>query len=145
MANNKKKKQGVVEIPQDFSYENQDNTYVKAMQVNVNDFVKSRKVFDFYGAHSNCFKIDTLCISILEDPQDGYRSNYGACIFIENPGGFYDTPLSKVRVKLLQSNKEYIFTLVDVKDGHVWLRFGTENADDYYPYFVCSYSPKKPL
>jgi hypothetical protein len=32
---------------------------------------------------------------------------------------------------------------VDVKDGHVWLRFGTDNTDDYYPYFVFEYKPRR--
>lgn len=27
-------------------------------------------------------------------------------------------------------------------DGHVWLRIGTDNTDDYYPSFVFFYQPR---
>ena len=32
--------------------------------------------------------------------------------------------------------------VVDVEDGHVWLTFGTEWYDDYYPMFRFEYKPK---
>ncbi|MFA6049961.1 MAG: hypothetical protein WC761_02085 [Candidatus Paceibacterota bacterium] len=129
-------------IPKNYSYENRDSTYFKAMEVSIDIFADNEQVFDFYGAHSNCFKINNMYITVLEDPQDGYRSNYGACMFVENPGGFFNTPLAQVRISSMKNANRWVYEFVDVEDGHIWLTFGTENTDDYYPYFLYAYIPK---
>jgi len=35
------------------------------------------------------------------------------------------------------------YCLVD-EDNHVWLVIGTDESDDWYPFFVCDYHPKEP-
>ena len=111
-------------------------------------------VLDYYGADGgdNTFKVDDVVFKVLEDPDDGYRSMLGAIDYTEEHNSiFFRQPIAKVRIETYdgvdedewssQSNKGY--QLVDVTDGHVWLRFGTHNYDDYYPMFIFRHTPKE--
>tara|TARA_R110000824_G_scaffold252068_4_gene440714 strand:- start:1236 stop:1679 length:444 start_codon:yes stop_codon:yes gene_type:complete len=116
--------------------------------------VLSGMTVDYYGADSgeHEFKIEGIVFKVLEDPEDGYRSHLGAIEFGEQSKGiFFSKPIAKVRIETYDSecvdstftptsNKGYRF--VDAKDRHVWLEFGTDNYDDYYPYFVFRHTPK---
>lgn len=107
---------------------------------------------DYYGADSgdNCFKIDDIVFKVLEDPNDGYRSCLGVIEYGEqNSSIFFHSPVAKVRIEKFQEASEYGqsnegYRLVDIEDGHVWLEFGTDNFDDYYPMFVFTHYPKSP-
>jgi len=58
---------------------------------------------------------------------------------------FFQTPLARVRVEDCTSGHYGTFdgyNLVDVTDGFVWLTFGTDNCDDYYPMFCFNYQHK---
>lgn len=120
---------------------------------------------NYYGADSGEqeFKVDDIVFKVLEDPDDGYRSCLGCIDYGEQSRGiFFRKPLAKVRIKsfdLTETNTSpaYAYSdaspatqtsvgyrLVDVRDGHIWLEFGTDHADDYYPYFIFRHYPKEP-
>ena len=110
---------------------------------------------EYFGADtaSNEFKVDRIIFKVLEDPDDGYRSHLGVIEYGEQSNSiFFRKPLAKVRIETYEgrphsdwgSASDQGYQLVDIEDGHVWLEFGTDNTDDYYPYFVFRHKPKKP-
>jgi len=130
----------------------------KTMEVDPNNLIGSE--FDFFGAHSKCFKLGSMVFECLEDPDDGYRSCWDMLLIHpdQQMSGFFATPLARVQVQAFGANEksaavsppefQYGFDLVkgwklaDIVDGHVWLEFGTKNYHDYYPYFWFNYQPK---
>jgi len=117
-------------------------------------------VMDYYGADeaSHEFKVDDIIFRVLEDPDDGYRSHLGVIEYGEQSNAiFFRSPVAKIRIESfervptpekpgLEIDCEFMagsgYRFIDVEDGHVWLEFGTDNTDDYYPYFVFKHSPK---
>lgn len=131
--------------------------YRENMLIDLEQLAKSNKAFDFYGAHSNMFKLNTLVLEALEDPNDGYRSYFDSVVITteekNRPTGFFDKPIAKVKLEKIEEEifeiNNYggrgIFSgwkLVDIVDKHVWLKFGTDYSTDYYPCFVFQYEPK---
>jgi hypothetical protein len=114
-------------------------------------------IVDYYGADdaSNEFKVDDIIFRVLEDPDDGYRSHLGVIEYGEQSNAiFFRSPLAKVRIESFERERATGdwdqlggagtgYRFVDVEDGHVWLEFGTDNTDDYYPYFVFRHTPKE--
>lgn len=102
------------------------------------------KTFKFYGVDNVMFKLDRTVWVAIENEDDGYRSHLET-VEARDPkeGIFYRRSLTRVRLE--DDNDGYFrgYRLVDEKDGHVWLRVGTDNVDDYYPMFVFEYQPKK--
>lgn len=96
---------------------------------------------DFYGVNGNTFKLDARAFEVIENEQDGYRSTLDYVRMVPLEGGFFDQPLARVRMRV-QDGGDGLWQLVDVVDDHVWLEFGTANADDYYPCFIFRYQPK---
>ena len=108
---------------------------------------------DYYGADAgdHTFKVDDIVFKVLEDPNDGYRSCLGAIDYTdEHSSIFFRTPIARVCIETYEGrNQEWSqgdqgYQLVDIADGHVWLEFGTDNTDDYYPCFVFRHMPKSP-
>jgi len=106
---------------------------------------------DYYGADAgdHTFKVDDIVFKVLEDPNDGYRSCLGTIDYTDEHNSiFFRTPVARVRIETYEGrNREYSqgdqgYQLVDITDGHVWLEFGTDNTDDYYPCFVFRHMPK---
>jgi hypothetical protein len=103
---------------------------------------------DFYGVDNHSFRvgrgIDVRTFEAMEDEDDGYRSFMGA-VERRADGVFFARPVSKVSLRK-EANRYYrdypMYELVD-ETGHVWLRFGTDTTDEYYPFFVFDYSPLK--
>ena len=103
------------------------------------------KKFKFYGVDNNQFKLDKVAYEALEDENDGYRSCLGAVVVKDiEKSIFFRTAIASVWLVYDLEGSFDGYRLVDVKDSHVWLRFGTDNSDDYYPWFVFEYSPKAP-
>ena len=101
------------------------------------------KRFGFYGVDNNCFKLGRKVYEAIEDEDDGYRSYLHSIEVVKVDGIFFKKPLAYVEVKSTGDGDYFEgYWLEDTKDGHVWLRVGTDNADDYYPYFVFEYQPK---
>jgi len=112
------------------------------------------EIFYFYGVYNNFFKIDDMILEIIEDPDDGYRSCLGAVCHTNNYEemvcNFFDKPLGKVKLKkyvekdVNENSYPDLFDgwiLEDIDTKHCWLTFGTDGSDDYYPYFVFTYTP----
>jgi hypothetical protein len=124
------------------------------------------ETLDYFGCDGgdNTFKLDGVIFKAVEDENDGYRSMLGAIDYSDQHNSiFFSTPIARVRVQTYDSGDEVEpdlpsietdddgddyygvnqgYRLVDVDDGHVWLEFGTNNYDDYYPYFVFRHFPK---
>lgn len=109
------------------------------------------KWHNFYGCDGNCFKLGDVVFEAVENEDDGYRSMLQEVRVRDSEDGcvFFQQPVAIVRMEETSDNGEesdshYTFDgyrLIDT-DGHVWLTFGTDNNDDYYPWFVCRYTPK---
>jgi len=98
------------------------------------------KKVKFYGVCDTCFKINNTIFQAVEDPADGYRSYLGSVELESDVKNLIFFRKSIVDVTIKDSYIGYQF--VD-DSGHCWLQFGTEAANDYYPYFVFRYTPKK--
>ena len=111
-------------------------------------------VVEYYGADDaeNTFMIDGVVFKVREDPDDGYRSYMDTITYNLSTSIFFREPLATVVIEEYNgipddedswhrtTNKGW--RLIDVKDGHKWLEFGTDNYDDYYPMFVFRHFPK---
>ena len=104
----------------------------------VNDICK------FYGVDNLTFKLDHCVYEAVEDPGDGYRS-YLETVKAKDTSEliFFRRSLANVKVTVCERECLEGYTLEDTEDGHVWLTFGTDYTDGYYPYFVFHYTPKQ--
>ena len=109
------------------------------------DCVGTDKTFKFYGIDVNCFKIDDTVFEVMEDPSDGYRSYFDCVNHVPSWDPiFFKRWICDVSIIRYEDVNSEGYKLID-RDGWVWLRFGTDNTDDWYPYFVFEYNPEKPL
>lgn len=102
--------------------------------------------YKFYGVDNHCFKIGSKVLEVLEDESDGYRSCLGS-VEIKDPKdlNFFRTSIDTVIIVSVEiKDGFYGYELRSTADNHVWLRFGTDHADDYYPSFVFNYEPRPP-
>ena len=79
----------------------------------------------------------------VEDPEDGYRSCMRYLRETENPVKNSFPPcevLGQMRENDKWENHD-ILDFVDTVTGKVVLSIGTGNTDDYYPYWVASFTP----
>jgi hypothetical protein len=101
--------------------------------------------FYFYGVDSLMFKLGRYVFEAVEDESDGYRSYFGSFESRNAADGiFLNRAVARVRVESYEDHSSDGWRLVDLRDGHVWLRVGTDNTDDYYPMFVFDYQPREP-
>ena len=101
--------------------------------------------FKFYGVYCNCFKLDKLVYEAVEDEDDGYRSCLNEVVLVDKGSMIFQRRmLARVVVGEADHGDFEGWQLIDAKDGHVWLRFGTDHVDDYYPMFTFEYQPKAP-
>lgn len=105
---------------------------------------KVNSVCKFYGVDNLTFKLDHSIYEVVEYPVDGYRS-YLDTVRVKNSDEliFFRRSLAEVKVGICEENNLKGYILRDVADDHVWLTFGTDYSDDYYPCFVFRYIPKK--
>lgn len=102
---------------------------------------------DFYGVCDTMFKLGDQVFDAVEDPADGYRSYLDSINITDSEEAraaiFFRTPVAKVHVWAARTPDDFDgYELRDIFDGHCWLRIGTANTDDYYPYFVFEYAPR---
>ena len=95
---------------------------------------------------ANCirFRLDGKIYVALEDPDDGYRSAMEK-LFVQDGEMRNVFPPIKVLARR-RPNGRYaecdILELVDTANGQVVLAVGTDNSDDYYPWFVAEWKPQ---
>jgi hypothetical protein len=93
-------------------------------------------VVDFYGVDNHVFCIGInghkAAFEVLEDPSDGYRSYLKTIEVAPIDHIFFATPIAVVLI----TKSQHVWEFVDTQDSrHVWLTFGTANADYFYPVF----------
>ena len=103
--------------------------------------------YDFYGVDNHAFCIGSgsgrMALEAVEDPHDGYRSYFGCFTTAQVGKVFFGASIARVLFEEAKISEEAFegWCLVDVDTGHVWLKVGTGNTNDYYPYFVFEYRP----
>jgi hypothetical protein len=100
----------------------------------------------FCGVDNNSFCVvapggERIAFEVVEDENDGYRSSLEEVKPVPLDGlVFFGAPVATLTVQEEPSLDGY--KLVDVY-GHAWLRFGTDDFEDYYPCFTFDYDPPK--
>lgn len=97
----------------------------------------------YYNNKSNQFQLGSVIFEVVEDEEDGYRSSMREVLILNqnaprNPGEY----LAGVKIESGDFGDFVGFQIVDEVDNHVWLQFGTDHSDSYYPFFVFSFTPK---
>ena len=108
------------------------------------------KIKDFSDEYEDCqvcrFRLDGIVYMAAEDPDDGYRSHMRDLIVDDAAVMKNSFPpcevLCRYRSVDEDGNESDILELVDTATGQIVLAVGTENTDDWYPYFVSDFSPK---
>lgn len=120
------------------------------------------KEFTLYKSNLlNHFQLNNTLYEVLEDESDGYRSmmKHVAIVDDEADTGYYSENLGKVIIEKAspkynsysgkfneedewQDNDFEGYQIKDIQTDHVWLIFGTDNMNDYYPVFTYNWKPK---
>lgn len=100
----------------------------------------------YYSDSSNVmyFILDGVTYAAIEDPTDGYRSCMKDIVVSEHK---VTNRFKAQRVLGIQREKDSgwrqdVIDMYDVVTGKRVLSFGTGDADDYYPFFVCEFTPE---
>jgi hypothetical protein len=105
----------------------------------------------YKGEYEDCnalrFTLDGVTYMAIEDPDDGYRSSMRGLVVSKTPTKFTFTPIPVVvsaRDKGGYEDKDSaeVLEIRDARNGLVILEAGTENTNDYYPYFVGNWKPE---
>lgn len=97
-----------------------------------------------YEANRVMFILDQIHYTVMEDPEDGYRSHMQSDIREEYLPYAPSTSFPPCRVHCVHchtSSDDYL-QLIDAATAQVVLEIGTKNTDDYYPYFIAHYHPE---
>ncbi|WP_024898834.1 hypothetical protein [Brucella rhizosphaerae] len=92
------------------------------------------------------FRLDGTTYVAVEDPDDGYRSSMRELLVDENATMSNVFPAIEVEAAYRDKYGDHdgadILMLVDVVTGKTVLEIGTDNTDDYYPFFVSDFQPQ---
>jgi hypothetical protein len=100
----------------------------------------------FCGVDNLTFCVQTeegqrLAFEVVEDESDGYRSMLETVKPVPLDSlTFFQEPVTRLTVADCAELAGW--KLVD-ESGHAWLKFGTDDYDDYYPCFTFTYDPPK--
>ena len=92
------------------------------------------------------FILDDRLFSVVEDPDDGYRSSMGE-IIEARPGLEVSNTFEPCKVLgCVRPDGDYekndVIDFYDAITGKIVMSIGTENTDDYYPCFVGCFIPE---
>lgn len=87
------------------------------------------------------FRLGGVVYSVVENPDDGYRSSMREIVISDNAVMKNVFPPGRV-VGRYYGDTDDKLELIDVKTGGTVLEAGTDNSDDYYPSFVASFHPE---
>jgi hypothetical protein len=108
----------------------------------------SERTVERYGSTETVnvcrFRLDGTTYVAMEDPADGYRSSMGSLTTEEGPTTNEWSPVRVVGS--MSAGGDYGQTnetleLRDVVTGETVLRVGTDNTEDYYPWWVAEFDP----
>jgi len=96
------------------------------------------------------FGLDGKVFVATEDPSDGYRSYLKSFEVTDDTSFIKGAAPIKRKVLVTRMSDDYnsvndVLVFTDVETGHIWMRIGTANTDDYYPYCVLDWHPMKPI
>lgn len=102
------------------------------------------------GANGCALTLGDQTLFVFENPNDGYRSSAAEPLVSKQDLYSFGTHPEYLRIPVLVralTPTEYAdgadgIELVDRRNGKAILRLGTNNVDDYYPTFVCEWSPQ---
>lgn len=86
----------------------------------------------------NTFQLGKVKFEVKEDENDGYRSAMDQVVIVDENINLKKSILI-ADVEIFTS--EFGFCLADEK-GYVWLDFGTDYSDSYYPHFIFNWNPQ---
>jgi len=109
--------------------------------------IKSNYSNDFENSQVFSFILDGVTYSVVEDPGDGYRSSMRHLIVETYQVKNTFQPIEVVAKYFGTNNDENcdILKLYCKKSNKLLLQAGTDNIDDYYPYFVSEWHPENIL
>ncbi len=100
---------------------------------------------EYGGEMEDCqcisFVIDGKTCTAIENPDDGYRSSMREIRVNLAPLKNTFEPIDVI-CRYKTDHESDILEIIDVKNDKVVLEVGTDNTDDYYPYFVCNWIPE---
>ena len=89
------------------------------------------------------FVLDGKTYTAIEDPEDGYRSCMREIKVSNRRVGNMFEPIDVVgKMKAAGTYTNDTIEFIDVITGKVVLEIGTDNWDDYYPYWVANFQPE---
>ena len=88
----------------------------------------------------NCFQLGSVKFEVLEDESDGYRSAMDTVVILTTDANKRDY-LGEVIIEQIDSVHKTGYQLRDIDKDHIWLTFGTDNFDDWYPSFMFLWNP----
>jgi len=99
--------------------------------------------YDF-DADTLSFILDGEVYTVIENPDDGYRSSMRELIKSDAKISNTFPPIEVLVIEREDSNYEScdILDFIDVITGKIILSIGTDNTDDWYPCFVANWSPE---
>lgn len=105
--------------------------------------VKRYEWSDEEDCNTISFRLDGVVYTAVEDPSDGYRSSMDK-LFVDSREMNNVFPSVQVMAKRKANDGRTNDTLefIDSVTGKVVLEVGTDNSDDYYPWFVSCFTPE---
>lgn len=88
----------------------------------------------YYHNHSNQFQLGNMVFEVIEDENDGYRSSMDH-VEIVSVTAPKRQKIASIEIKKWDTGSELYYQLTD-ENGFVWVEFGTNYVDDYYPCFI---------
>jgi hypothetical protein len=110
--------------------------------------ISTQSIKQYGSRFENCevirFRLNGVAYTAIENPDDGYRSSMDSLYVSDEPMQNVFPPVRVLAKK--KENERYSINdtlqLVDVVTGLVVMEVGTDNTDDYYPYFVSYFAPQ---
>ena len=89
--------------------------------------------------------LDDKCVEFSENPEDGYRSSHNGPVFVSRSVSNTFTPIGVMVTTIATgidrwANSSDVYRFMAVDSELVVLEVGTDDIDDYYPYWVCNFS-----
>ena len=106
---------------------------------------------EYYAAQTCSFILDGFTFTIIEDPDDGYRSHMRELILGGEVANTFPPQLVICERKFREAPRWdgdagdmcNLLVMHDVHSKEDILILGTTNTDDYYPSFVAAFHPSK--